>query len=174
MSLNIDMKIIRPWQLFGFAHFAHELLDFTDKLQCSESWENIPLEFHRLTINCVQGSVLWWIFEPSQLSLPNSIWCWVLTHLSRHNTESENTWTFACERLMTSSSLTRDNCFHGELSQLIWDTPKISSDCSNINCSDISNICFKVIFSPVFLMGCKQIVWVILSHGYRCFRCRKT
>ena len=47
---------------------------------------------------------------------------------------------------MTSSSLTRDNCFHGELSQLIWDTPKISSDCPPINCSDVSNICIKMWF----------------------------
>ena len=33
MSLNIDMKIIRPWNCFGFAHFVHELLDFMDELQ---------------------------------------------------------------------------------------------------------------------------------------------
>ena len=45
-------------ELFGFAHFVHELLDFLDELQCSEYWENIPLEFHRFTINCVQSSVL--------------------------------------------------------------------------------------------------------------------
>ena len=54
---------------------------------------------------------------------------------------------------MTSSSLTRDNCFHGEFSQLIWDTPKISSDCSTINFSDMSNICF-IVRSSVFLMEC--------------------
>ena len=71
----------------------------------------------------------------------------------RHNTESENTWTFECARLMTSSSLTKDKCFHGELSQLIGDTPKFSSDYSNINCSDISNIFFEVRFSPVFFDG---------------------
>ena len=70
----------------------------------------------------------------------------------RHDTESENTKAFACERLMTSSSLTKDNCFYGELSLLLWDTPKISSDCSNINSSDISNISFKVRLSFVFLM----------------------
>ena len=29
-------------ELFGFAHIAHELLDFADKLQCWESWEHIP------------------------------------------------------------------------------------------------------------------------------------
>ena len=45
-------------ELFRFAHFVHELLDFLDELQCSESWEHIPLEFHWLTINCVQRSVL--------------------------------------------------------------------------------------------------------------------
>ena len=32
-------------ELFGFAHFVHELFGFTDELQCGESWENIPLEF---------------------------------------------------------------------------------------------------------------------------------
>ena len=68
---------------FKFAHFAHELLDFTAKLQCSESWENIPLEFHRFSVNSVQSSVLLWIFEPTQLLLPNIIWCWVLIHLSK-------------------------------------------------------------------------------------------
>ena len=26
-------------ELFWFAHFVHELLDFLDELQCSESWE---------------------------------------------------------------------------------------------------------------------------------------
>ena len=41
-------------ELFGFAHFVHELLNFLDELQCGESWENIPLEFHR---NSVQVSV---------------------------------------------------------------------------------------------------------------------
>ena len=46
----------------------------------------------------------------------------------RHNTESENMSTFACERLMISSSLTRDICFHEESSELLEVTPWISSD----------------------------------------------
>ena len=45
-------------ELFGFAPFAHELLDFLDELQCSEAWENSPLEFHRFSVDCVQSSVL--------------------------------------------------------------------------------------------------------------------
>ena len=43
---------------------------------------------------------------------------------------------------------------------------------SNINCSDISNICFKVRFSPCIFDG-MHIVCVILSHEYRCFPCRR-
>ena len=46
-------------ELFGFAHFAHDVLDFVDELQCRESSENFPLEFHRYSVNCVQSSVLW-------------------------------------------------------------------------------------------------------------------
>ena len=45
-------------ELFWVAHLVHELLDFLDGLQCSESWEDIPLEFHRFSVNCVQNSVL--------------------------------------------------------------------------------------------------------------------
>ena len=40
-------------ELFWFAHFVHELLDFVDELQRSESWENIPLEHHRFSVNCI-------------------------------------------------------------------------------------------------------------------------
>ena len=39
---------------------------------------------------------------------------------------------------------------HEESSQLIWDSPKISSDCPTNNFSDMSNICFKVRSFPVF------------------------
>ena len=46
-------------------------------------------------------------------------------------------------------------CLHGESSQLIWDTSKISSDCLTINFSDMSNICFKVRSFSVILMECK-------------------
>ena len=70
-------------EVFWVVHLVHELLDFLDELQCSESWEDIPLEFHRFSVNCVQNFVLWWIFERIQLSYSNSIWCWVLIHLSK-------------------------------------------------------------------------------------------
>ena len=75
-------------ELFGFAHVAHDFLNFADSLSCWESWENTPLEFHRFSVNCVQRSVLWWIFEPIQLSLPGSICCLVLIHLSKTGTQN--------------------------------------------------------------------------------------
>ena len=60
MSLNIDMKIFRPVNSSGRTLiFDIELLDFVAKLQRGESWESIPLEFHWLTVNFVQSSVLW-------------------------------------------------------------------------------------------------------------------
>ena len=65
---------------------------------------------------------------------------------------------------MTSSSFTRDHCFHGELSQLIWDTPKISSDCSNTNCSDRTSA-LKWDFPQYFWWNVN--VWVILSPEVR-------
>ena len=54
---RFDMKIF-VLGFFWFAHFDHELLDFTDKLQCSGSWANIPLEFDWFSVGCVQSSVL--------------------------------------------------------------------------------------------------------------------
>ena len=59
MSLNIDMKMIRPVKSSGSSLiFKKELLEFAEELQCGESWEDIAREFNRLTFNCVQSSVL--------------------------------------------------------------------------------------------------------------------
>ena len=46
-------------ELIWVAHFVHELVDFLEELQCSESLENISLELHRFSVKCVQSSVLW-------------------------------------------------------------------------------------------------------------------
>ena len=46
-------------ELRWVGHVIYELLDFVDEMQCGESCENISLEFHRLSVNCVQSSVLW-------------------------------------------------------------------------------------------------------------------
>ena len=83
MSLNIDMNDNSSMELFWVRPFRSWTFGLLGELRCSESWENIPLEFHRLSINCVQSSVLWWIFEPTQLFFPSNIWCWDLIHLSK-------------------------------------------------------------------------------------------
>ena len=55
MSLNIDMKMIRPVNSSGCSLiFDMELFDFVAELPCGESWEDVPLEFHWLTVNCVK------------------------------------------------------------------------------------------------------------------------
>ena len=92
MSLNIDMKMIRPVNYSDFSLF----LTWTRGRCCRAAmwwilWI-IPLEFHRLSVNCVQSSVLWWIFEPTQLLFPNSTLdagFWFT--FPRYSTESENT-----------------------------------------------------------------------------------
>ena len=45
MSLNIDMRIIRPWNCSGSPILLM-------------NWENIPLEFHWFSVDCDQSSVL--------------------------------------------------------------------------------------------------------------------
>ena len=55
---NKDTSVTLAIHLCWVDHFVHELLDFVDELQCGESWENIPLEFHWLAVNCVESSVL--------------------------------------------------------------------------------------------------------------------
>ena len=45
--------------------------------------------------------------------------CGFLFIFPRHKTQSENTYTFVCKRLMTSSSPTKNKYFHEECFQLI-------------------------------------------------------
>ena len=59
MSLNIDMKIILPVKFSGVSfNLNSKSFDFLTELQRSESWEDIPLEFHCLTVNSVKVSVI--------------------------------------------------------------------------------------------------------------------
>ena len=63
MSLNVDAELMIHPVKFGvlvldtLSFPRQELLDFDPELQCGECWENIPLEFHWLTINCLQSYV---------------------------------------------------------------------------------------------------------------------
>ena len=52
------MNMILPVKFSGVSpYFNSKLLDFVAELQYIVSWENIPLEVHRLTVDSVQISV---------------------------------------------------------------------------------------------------------------------
>ena len=58
MSLNIDMHIILPVKFSGVSsNLNSKRFDFITELQRFESWENIPLEVHRLTVDSVKISL---------------------------------------------------------------------------------------------------------------------
>ena len=67
-------------------------VDFVDELQCGESCENIPFEFHRLSVNCVQKFCIV-VNSLNQLNFSSQAEFHVgFTFIfPRHNTESENT-----------------------------------------------------------------------------------
>ena len=66
MSLKIDMNIILPVKFSGVSpNLNSKIFDFFTELQRVESCENIPLEFHSLTVDSVTFSVNLRSFEPS-------------------------------------------------------------------------------------------------------------
>ena len=66
MSLNIDMKMILPVRFSGVSfNLNSNSLNFLTVLQRIESWENIPLEFHWLTVDSVKVSVILRRCDPS-------------------------------------------------------------------------------------------------------------
>ena len=58
MSLNIDMKIIRPWNCAGSPILFLNSWTLSTSCNVVNPGKNIPLEFHQLSVNCVQSSVL--------------------------------------------------------------------------------------------------------------------
>ena len=90
-------------ELFWFAHFVHELLDFLDELQCSESSENIPLEFHRFSFNCVRSSVIVMNLWNNPAAVPKKYLMLGSGSPFQDTTQYLSIQkTLACERLMTS------------------------------------------------------------------------
>ena len=134
MSLNIDMKIIRPLNSDGSLILDMNSWILLQSCNVVNPWARIPLDHHQLCpkFGIVCDELLNQLNFSSQAAFDSGFWF----IFPRHNTESENTQTFACERLMTSSSLTKDNCFHAESSQSSGFNPYISSDCPTINFSD--------------------------------------
>ena len=141
-------------EIFWFyAHIRQELLDFDPELQLSESWENSPLEFHRLTINCVQSSVWWWNSWTKSTCPPRQYWMlgsdspfqditqseidwWLLHHWPKINVSMKNLPSWF-ESLQKSHLIIRLSTFQ------ICQTPVSKWDCSlcfwwNVNFLSIS------------------------------------
>ena len=64
------------------------------ELQPGESWEHVPLEFSRLSIDAVKVSVALRRCNPFYPFLPSFVSFRILMDLPRHNTESEKTYIF--------------------------------------------------------------------------------
>ena len=118
MSLNIDMKIIRPWNFDGSPILV--MNSWTLSMSC-----NVVNPWKIVHSNSI-GKVLYCGESLNQLncSSQTEFYYWFWFTFPRHNTEYENTSTFACERLKTSSPLTKDNCLHGESSSWFETLPK--------------------------------------------------
>ena len=78
------------WKLLKLTlYFSHHVHDLCEVLQCSESWENCPLELHRLPVVSIQFSTLGWIHKAIYLSPSMRLRDFLI--LPTHNTGSENT-----------------------------------------------------------------------------------
>ena len=114
------------------------------------SWEDVPLEFSRLSVDSIIISVAFLGSDSCNPVLPSFVGFWdVEEPFPRHNKESENTQTFVRWRLMSISSPISDRRFQeffphkfclGHWFLLIVHT----------NCAVTSNICFKVRLSWFF------------------------
>ena len=154
--LNTDTKIIRPWNCSG----SPILL-----MSCWTSWTSCNVvnlgkystRIPSVSVNCLQSSVLWWIFEPIQLSLPKQYLMFGSDSSFQDITQNLRVHKLFCMRETDDFFIIDQRLLFVSIKNFpSWfETPKISSDCFNISCSDISNICFWVRFSLVFLMECK-------------------
>ena len=134
MSLNIDMKMIRPVNYCGCSLICDRnswtLLQSCNMVNPGKIFQSNSIGSPSIVSKALYCDEL---LNHVNLSSQAEFDCGFSFIFQRLNTESENTYTFACERLMTSSSPTKDNCSHEGSSQLIGVTPQISSECPTIN-----------------------------------------
>ena len=84
MSLNIDINKILPVKVSGVCPKSlSRSLIFTIELQRCESWEDVPLEFCRLSIDSVKVSVALRSCDPILPVLPRFVGIWMLMDLSK-------------------------------------------------------------------------------------------
>ena len=69
--------------LWTFSQIAQQVFDFTAELQRFESWEDIPLEFSRLSTDTVIVSAALRSCDPFYPFLPSFVGIWILIDLSK-------------------------------------------------------------------------------------------
>ena len=84
MSLNTDMNRILPVKDSGvFPKRAQKITDFITELQRCESWEDVPLEFSRLSTDSIIVSVALRSCDPFYPVLPKFVGIWMFMDLSK-------------------------------------------------------------------------------------------
>ena len=106
MSLNIDINEILPVKVSGVCpkSLSRSLILFTTELQRCESWEDVPLEFSRLSIDTIIISVDSHGFDPCNSVLPSFVGIRMLKDPSeaQHRIRQD----------IDSCALKIDDCFH--------------------------------------------------------------
>ena len=74
LTIQCRYALTWRWSVLGIAQvhaeFKSYVLDLGENLQCSESWENVPLELHRRPVDSIQFSTLGWIHKPIGFLFP--------------------------------------------------------------------------------------------------------
>ena len=146
--MYIDMKMIHPWKCSGSQPKVFG--NFLD-LQCSVIHSN------SICSSSIPSYSLYCCMFVNHCSLlsHSSLECGNSRIFPTRKTESESTQSFAFMNLITSSTFTRGNLHHEEVSQLYSVTPEISKCCSRINFWVTSNNLCTVGFLSVFLTECR-------------------
>ena len=78
VSVFSPCNVVKHWHeddsacavLWFTLYFSHHLLNLIEDSHCGESWENLPREFHRLSINSIQFAETIVVRTPLNLLLP--------------------------------------------------------------------------------------------------------
>ena len=128
------MKIILPWNCSGSQHKF--FISLISRTICSAVCPGNIIHSNSTGSPLIPSNSLYWpvLLNHSSLFSHSMLDCGSSRAFPTHNTESENTYTFAFMSLITSSSFTRDSFFQVEVLQLNnSDNPEFSKFCSRIN-----------------------------------------
>ena len=165
MSLNIDMKTIRPfwsWTLGLLGRAAMWWILGKYSTRSPSALRQLCPEFC-VVVNLWTNST----FLPKQYLMldSDSPFQDITQNLKMHKPLHEIDWWLLLHHQPKTNVSMKNH-------QLVVFTPQISSDCSTINFSDMSNICSKWDLDP-FLYFWWNVKFLSLSHEHRRSQCWK-